>query len=173
MVEQKYKSASTSIKKPNIRLAKILAKFYATSGDTVLDYGGGKYDIATDYLTGFGIINIIYDPFNRDEMANQKAMEKMDYDFVMLSNVLNVIAEKSVRLLVIEDARKHLKAGGQLLVKVYEGDGSGILKVNEKRNSCQVNQKIRFYYWEVAAVFGAANTKLLKQDGVPIIVATK
>ena len=172
MVEQKYKSASTSMnKKHPAKLGKILCKHYASAGDTVLDYGGGKYDMTEIYLAANGIICNIYDPFNRDEEINSAALGKFDYDWAMLSNVLNVVAEKPIRLQILENVKKHLREDGILLVKVYEGDGSGILKVNEKRNSCQVNQKIRFYFWEVAAVFGAANTKFASHEGTKIIVA--
>lgn len=172
MTEQKYKSASTSMnKKQPAWLGKILGKYYATSGDTVLDYGGGQFDTTTKYLEELGITNVIYDPYNQDGESNRKALGKNDYDFAMLSNVLNVIAEREVRLLIIEDAKKHLRKGGTLLIKVYEGDGSGTLKVNKKRNSCQLNQKIRFYFWEVAAMFGAANTHFASHQGKKIIVA--
>ena len=173
MVEQRYKSASTSIRKPNIKLAKILAKHFGKNGDVVLDYGGGKYDTATDYLAKFGIVNYIYDPFNRSEMENRFALERFGYDFVMLSNVLNVIAEGEVRNHIIKKTWEYLKPDGKLLVKIYEGDRSGILKANEKRNSCQMNRDLKFYFWEVIEVFGLDKTEMVWLDGKQIIVATK
>ncbi len=173
MVEQKYKSASTSMNKNKpAKLGRILCEHFATAGDTVLDYGSGKYDTTEIYLAANGIICNVYDPFNRDEEINSMAMGEFDYDWAMLSNVLNVVAEKPVRLMILEDVKKHLKDEGILLVKVYEGDRTGILKVNEKKNSCQMNQKIKFYYWEVAAVFGEQNTQYATRNGTRIIMAT-
>ena len=172
-LEQKYLSAATCVRKKTVKLSKILVKYYAAEGDWVLDWGGGKYDTATEYLKEHGIVNVIYDPYNRSESENQIALAKVDYDFVMISNVLNVVAERDVRLVMLDDAKKHLKKDGTLLVKVWEGDGSGVLKANEKKNSCQMNQPIGFYASEIAAVFGMENTNIVKAEGCKIIEAIK
>ena len=173
MAEQKYKSATTSIKKKVPFLSRILQEYYASEGDVVLDYGGGKYDTATDFLKEFGITNVIYDPYNREPEENAQALAKDDYDFVVLSDVLNVVAEKQIRKEIIQDAWRHLREGGILLVKIYEGDGSLIIKVNEKRNSCQLNQDTYFYFWEIRDEHLFRNIKLLTKDGKKIIEAIK
>lgn len=173
MVVQKYKSACTSVnakcKVP--RLAKVLPE-WLEGASTVLDYGGGKYDTATDYLWGFRIMNHIYDPFNRDQYENIRAMVREGYDAAMLSNVLNVIMEPEIRMEAIVRVWEHLKVGGILFVNVYEGDKSGILKVNEKRNSCQLNRRLKEYLPEIRIVFGDS-TCIKRTKGVEYIYARK
>lgn len=170
---QKYKSASTSVnskcKVP--RLAKVLPE-WMEEGCTILDYGGGKYNTATDYLLTFQIYNRIYDPFNRGQYENIRAMIRHGYDGAMLSNVLNVIMEPEIREEAIRNIWDRLKLGGLLFVSVYEGDKSGVLKVNEKRNSCQLNKRLKEYLPEVQKIFGE-HVHIKRTKGVEYILAMK
>lgn len=176
-MEQRYKSACTSVnagcKIP--RIAKVIARPYRVRPRPimVLDYGGGRYDTATEYLKQFNIINYIYDPFNRSTEENEKALSKTDYHMAVCSNVLNVIMEPEVRQEVLQNCWNHLMNYGVLCITVYEGDKSGVLKTNDKRNSCQLNRKLADYLPEVCKVFGSGNVFRRTNYGVSYIVAIK
>ena len=66
-----------------------------------LDYGGGKYDKATEYLAKLGVRNYVIDPFNRSKEHNDKAFDKtiLSYqlDSITCLNVLNVITSELER----------------------------------------------------------------------------
>jgi hypothetical protein len=69
------------------------------------------------------------------------------------------------------DIKKHLAPNGVLYIKIYEGNGSGVMKVNKKKNSCQLNLKTREYLPEVASVFGFRNVRTQWINGIHVIVA--
>ena len=68
--KQKITSKDTSINK-NVYPAVFNRVKDWEEGTVNLDIGGGKYDTATDYLENFGVENLIYDPYNRDEEWNK------------------------------------------------------------------------------------------------------
>ena len=175
MENQKYTSKETSINKHKVpALVRAFAKVCEDTKTTdldILDYGGGKYDTATEYLAKFGLRNHIYDPYNRTPEENKAALENWEYDVVLLSNVLNVIAEPGVRNHILHEIYDHLSYGGLLLVKVYEGNRSGIMTVNEKNNSCQLNKKLSEYIPELVHVFGENFVIRRTVNGVQIILA--
>lgn len=176
-MEQRYKSACTSVnagcKIPRLARAVAWPGHRREKPVMVLDYGGGKYDTATRFLEKYNIINHIYDPFNRSPEENERALSKTDYDVVMLSNVLNVIMEPEIRKEVLTNCWNHLRNYGGLFIKIYEGDKSGILKVNEKKNSCQLNRELEDYIPEVQEVFKDGDVFRTSNDGVPFIWAQK
>ncbi len=150
---QKYSSAITSIN--SSKLPSIFRKVDWVSGTKNLDYGGGKFDIATNWLEDHkGVRNYIYDPFNRTEEHNQEVLSKAPFDTITLSNVLNVIDDDDTRYQLLKRCKRLLKPCGLIYISVYEGDKSGIIKVNEKRNSCQLNRCLWQYIDEVVEVFG-------------------
>jgi hypothetical protein len=114
-----------------------------------------------------------YDPFNRTPEENWKATAHVNYDYAILSNVLNVVAEQSVRFDILWHIKMLLAPEAELYIKVYEGNGSGVMKVNEKKNSCQLNLKTREYLPEVEAVFGARNVRAEWVNGIHVIRAKK
>lgn len=154
-MNQKYKSSTTSINSTKVpalfRKQEKYGLFEPFSHN--LDYGGGKYDTATNYLDLFGVVNHVYDPYNRSDRENQAALAKTDYDTATLSNVLNVIAEKEIRLDILRTVKEHLKNEGALYITVYEGTKSGIASFNEKRDSYQLNKKLVDYLAEIKEVF--------------------
>lgn len=170
-MDQKYKSSGTSVNSGRLPAIVHIWDYYIISGLTVLDYGCGKYDNTREYLESKGAKYFGYDPFNRTEEENNLAMKKHDYDRAILSNVLNVIAEKKVRLQIMYDIKKHLAPFGVLYIKIYEGDGSGVMKVNEKKNSCQLNLKTREYLPEVEAVFSPWGVRTGWINGIHVIIA--
>lgn len=171
---QKYNSACTSINAGHkVPVASRIAGMLGEPGDWVLDYGGGRYDSATEYLATVGMTNVIYDPYNRGEEENLRALNKTDYQLATLSNVLNVIMEERIHHYILQDIKDHLCTEGTLIVKIYEGDRSGKIKVDEKRNSCQLNLKTEQYLPEVEKVFGGDNVKQCRMRGTSVILAKK
>jgi hypothetical protein len=104
-------------------------KFYERNGEQRnLDIGGGKYDASTEYLAGRNIINVVYDPYHRDETENEAALNATPYASVTLMSLLNVIDSKEEQLKVLNLAKTHLAVGGMLEIKIWQGDRSGFFR---------------------------------------------
>ena len=130
------------------------AAFWATT-DSVLDYGGGKYDQLTEALAKMGVRNLLYDPFNRSEGHNDAIrclVEAKPADVGICSNVLNVIREPAVRLEILENLKKWVDPeGGRIYITVYEGDKSS--KGKKTRCGWQSNRPAKNYMREIRRVF--------------------
>jgi hypothetical protein len=111
-----------------------------------LDYGGGRYDTATNYLEGFGIESHVYDPYNRSAEHNTEALSH-EFDSVTLLNVLNVIESPQERREVIRDAYGRIKEG-VMIIQIYEGNKSGFGTISKKQ-TYQGNRRTMFYAEEV------------------------
>jgi hypothetical protein len=126
-----------------------------------LDYGGGRYDTATNYLEGFGIENHVYDPYNRSSEHNTEALSH-EFDSVTLLNVLNVIESPQERREVIRDAYGRLKEG-LMIIQIYEGNKSGFGTISKKQ-TYQGNRKTEFYVEEVKQALSGSVTGIWKVD---------
>lgn len=162
LVTQKITSAGTSVNQlpAVLRLidkvyAKDLDKALFWSGiDTVLDYGGGKYDKLTDALTVRRVQNLIYDPFNRSEGHNNFVLDLLKAkraDMGILSNVLNVIREPAARLETLEHLQIGVEEGGSIFITVHEGDKTSKGKKTSK--GWQANRPAKNYMREIRRVF--------------------
>lgn len=155
-VDQKYNSAITSINSSKLPAVFSKVKFRP---DTInLDYGGGKFDNATEYLKDkYNVTNLVYDKYNRSSTHNNEVLRQIKdnggADTVTCSNVLNVIAEPEIRQEVIKGCYDLLKPNGTCYITVYEGSGTGEGKANDKRQSYQTNMKLDDYISEVSNVF--------------------
>lgn len=154
--EQKYNSAITSIN--SSKLPAIFSKVRFEPNTINLDYGGGKFDNVADYLSSkYNCTNLVYDKYNRSSEHNSDVLKQVKEnggaDTVTCSNVLNVIAEPEIRQEVLRDCKKYLKSGGTCYITVYEGNGSGEGKANDKRQSYQTNMRLDDYIPEVKKVF--------------------
>lgn len=118
------------------------------------DIGGGQFDSISDHLKFFyKVDNTVYDPFNRGEEHNKKALsvvKENPVDSVTSISVLNVILDSNERKNHIQLAYNSLKSGGIAFFKVYRGDGSG------KASETQLNQPASNYLHEITDVFGNA-----------------
>lgn len=163
--EQEYDSSVTSInssKLPTIfGLVQKLGGF--KQGSLNLDYGGGRWDNAAQYLKDYDVLNLVYDPFNRSKEHNKDVLDFVKKnggaDTVTCSNVLNVIKEPENRLSVIKNCDRLVKSGGTVYFTVYEGSGSGEGKANDKRKSYQTNMKTEDYQEELEQVFSSVTRK--------------
>jgi len=119
-----------------------------------LDIGGGPFNIFTEKLASHGVKNLVYDPHNRDKKHNArtiKLVEKNGADTVTISHVLNVVPFKKDRIDILCLAKKYIKKNGRIYITVYEGDKSGIRKINN--DSFQQNAKLRWYLGTVKKIF--------------------
>jgi len=110
----------------------------------VLDFGGGKYSEAQEYLQSVGATCEVYDPYNRTKEENIKALNQK-YDVMMCNNVLNVLTD-DILLDVVFDMQKIAKMCEitYILVTVYERDKTGVGCYTGK-NSYQRNEKTTDY----------------------------
>jgi hypothetical protein len=136
------------------KTSRMPAHFWAMT-DTVLDYGGGKYDQLTDVLAKMHVRNLIYDPFNRSDDHNaciRQLVEARPADVGICSNVLNVIREPAIRREILENLKRWVDPeGGRIYITVHEGDKSS----KGKRTRCgwQSNRPARNYMREIRRVF--------------------
>jgi len=118
---QEYTSAKTSIKQVPAGF-KIVDKYFGWQLNTFnLDIGGGKYDLMTEKLLEKGVINLVYDPYNRSLTHNIDVVRTIfrndGVDTATIFNVLNVIKEHEIQLTVLNMAKAALKKGGIVFVK--------------------------------------------------------
>ncbi len=118
---QEYTSAKTSIKQVPAGF-KIVDKYFGLKPNTInLDIGGGKYDLMTEKLLTKGVINLIFDPYNRSSSHNVDVVRKVllndGIDTVTIFNVLNVIKEYEIQLQVLKMARSSLNKGGMVFIR--------------------------------------------------------
>ena len=151
---QKYTSKDTSINVVN----KIYTHYDFIEGSHILDYGGGKYDKNIEYMKNKNSFVYVYDKYNRskDYNATTKGIcSKRPPDYIVCSNVLNVIYEDEIIEEILEDIYLYAE-NAIVLFAIYEGDKSGIGK--ETTKGYQRNQKIKEYlkyieeYFEVIKI---------------------
>ena len=157
--KQEFTSANTSINASKLPAIFRLVNF---KPDTInLDYGGGKFDNATEYLKEKDVENLIYDPYNRTREHNTKVLniirENGGADTCTLSNVLNVVKEREIRIEILENIKELLKDDGTLYITVYEG--TGLADEKETKAGYQLNRKTRDYLEEIEEVFGNVTQK--------------
>lgn len=153
-------SKNTSINKTKVpSLFTLVDKAFGwTSGLINLDIGGGKFDTASEYLLGRGVMNLIYDPFNRSVEHNQNILgllKKCKVPTATLSNVLNVVKEKEDRLNLLRFSFTSLAVGGKLYITCYNSGKKGVSKADCWQNA----EPLSFYMEEVEQVFGNVSQK--------------
>lgn len=157
---QKISSSATSINSSKLPAIFSLVKFEPKSIN--LDYGGGKFDNAAEFLQDeYGATNLVYDKYNRSAEHNSNVLREVrkngGADTVTLSNVLNVIAEKEERLAVLRNCKRFVKPGGKVYITVYEGvKGKG---PSETKFGYQLNRQTKDYEDELKEVFNSVTRK--------------
>lgn len=157
---QEFTSAKTSINKNKVPAVFKLGIFKPNTIN--LDYGGGKFDTATEYLKQFfNVTNLIYDPYNRTNEHNKLVIEQINEnrgaDSVTCSNVLNVIKEYEVRQQVLKNIKKLVKPNGIVYITVYAGNGTGIGA--KTTAGYQLNKRTEEYVEEIKKVFPIVERK--------------
>jgi hypothetical protein len=151
---QLIESKATSLN----QIAATFSKIGFKPGETNLDYGGGRFDKASELLALGGARNVVYDPFNRDESHNLRArlvVARMGgAHSATINNVLNVIAEQGAIDEVAQQAANGLRDDGRAFFLIHEGDRSGVGKATSK--GWQRNQKTADYMQTIQTYFGQA-----------------
>ena len=141
---QKYTSKETSINKRGAVYAAVDFK----PNTVIFDYGCGAFDVNEDHVRGLnrGITWLGYDKYNRSEeynMATFKALEYVKPDYIILSNVVNVIAEDEIIQGIINECLSYAGQDTEFYINVYEGDRSG--NGTETSRGYQRNEKAAEY----------------------------
>lgn len=154
-MKQRYDSKKTSRPQKSAPYTKYAHLFRV--GYRVLDYGGGKYDIAKDYMATKGVNVEVYDPFWRTPAHNKMVLDKFKKkspDIIICANVLNVIMEDEI----VEDVvRKIKKLTGKhtiVIFCIHQGDKSGIGKPTT--DGYQRNERAEDYYKFILPYFPTA-----------------
>ena len=156
-VEQAISSAKTSLRQVPALFKDKNVQF----GDVNIDIGGGKFDLATEFLAERGTQNLVFDPYNRGEATNRATLDFLRdgsrADTATNANVLNVIAEAPARANVILEMAKAIKPDGKAYFMVYEGDGSGVGR--ETSAGWQNNRKTADYMDEIKRYFDSVERR--------------
>lgn len=143
--EQEFSSAATSINSNKLPAIYNMVKF--RPGDVVVDFGGGKFDNAVNYLKDKNVTLLVYDPYNRSAEHNKEVLrllkEHGGADAAVNSNVLNVIKEPEAREAVLRNIKKITKRGAPIYITVYEGRGDGV--EGPTKSGYQLNRKTGDY----------------------------
>lgn len=157
--DQEYDSAATSIN--STKLPAIYRMIKLQPGTVGVDFGGGKFDNAIDYLRDQDVTLCVYDPYNRSAEHNREVLRTLrangGADFAINSNVLNVIKEPEARKGVLENIKKITKSGAPIYITVYEGRGDA--KEGVTKSGYQLNRKTQDYLEEIQEVFPDAKRK--------------
>jgi len=156
-ISQAISSAKTSI----AQIPALFKNRYVEWGKTNIDIGGGKFDLAKNYLAELGVKSMIFDPYNREETENSTTLAFLQSgkraDTATCANVLNVISEPEARANVILETAKAIKADGTAYFMVYEGDGSG--EGRQTSAGWQNNRKTADYVGEISEWFETVQRK--------------
>lgn len=157
--EQEFDSAATSINSSKLPAIYKMVNF--NPGDVVIDFGGGRFDNAVEYIKDKGATLLVYDPYNRSAEHNEQVLatlgENGGADAAVNSNVLNVIKEPEARQAVLQNIKKLLKPGAPVYITVYEGRKDGV--EGPTKSGYQLNRKTEGYLEEVQEVFPDAKRK--------------
>lgn len=157
--EQEFDSAATSINSNKLPAVYSMVRF--NPGDVVVDFGGGKFDNAVNYLKDNDVTLLVYDPYNRSAEHNKEVLrllkEHGGADAAVNSNVLNVIKEPEAREAVLRNIKKITKRGAPIYITVYEGRGDGA--EGPTKSGYQLNRKTVDYMDEVERIFSNVKRK--------------
>lgn len=163
---QSISSKDTSIAQVSKAITTYQTKIGFTKGSTILDYGGGRYDLGIAYMKARGCNLVVYDPYWRTQQYNQHSIDvfKKHPDYITCANVLNVIKENNIVEDVVSKIRRLSRPGTVVIFSIYEGNGTGIGKRTTK--GWQRNQKIDSYMPLIRSYFPNA----VKRYGIVIAV---
>lgn len=157
--EQEFDSAKTSIN--SNKLPAVYKMISIPAGSVGVDFGGGSFDNAIEYISDLGATLFVYDPYNRSAEHNKQVIKMLKdnggADWAVNSNVLNVIKEPSARRAVLENISKITKPGAPIYITVYEGRGDG--KEGPTKSGYQLNRKTQDYLKDIQEVFPDATRK--------------
>ena len=173
--DQEYHSDATSINSTKLPTIYRMVDFHP--GDVVLDFGGGKFDNAVNYLKDKDVTLLVYDPYNRSKEHNDEVIQILKEhggaDAAVNSNVLNVIKEASARSTVLKNIQRLTKKGAPIYITVYEGRGDN--QEGPTKAGYQLNRKTADYLEEIQEIFPDAVRKgklIIAHNGVNVSSST-
>lgn len=157
--DQEFDSADTSIN--SSKLPAVYKLISIPEGTVGVDFGGGRFDNAVEYIRDLGATLCVYDPYNRTAQHNREMLKTLKAnggaDWAVNSNVLNVIKEPEARQSVLRNISKITKSGSPVYITVYEGRGDA--KEGPTKSGYQLNRKTQDYLEEIQEVFPDAKRK--------------
>lgn len=157
--DQEFDSAKTSINSNKLPAVYRMISFPA--GSIGVDFGGGSFDNAVEYINDLGATLLVYDPYNRSAEHNRQVIKMLKdnggADWAVNSNVLNVIKEPEARKAVLKNISKITKPNAPIYITVYEGRGDR--KEGPTKAGYQLNRKTQDYLEEIQKVFPDAKRK--------------
>lgn len=157
--DQEFDSADTSIN--SSKLPAIYKLISIPEGTVGVDFGGGRFDNAVEYIRDLGATLCVYDPYNRTAQHNREMLRTLKAnggaDWAVNSNVLNVIKEPEARQSVLRNIAKITKSGAPIYITVYEGRGDA--KEGPTKSGYQLNRKTQDYLEEIKEVFPDAKRR--------------
>lgn len=157
--DQEFDSADTSIN--SSKLPAVYKLISIPKGTVGVDFGGGRFDNAVEYIRDLGSTLCVYDPYNRTAQHNREMLKTLKAnggaDWAVNSNVLNVIKEPEARQSVLRNISKITKSGSPIYITVYEGRGDS--KEGPTKSGYQLNRKTQDYLEEIQEVFPDAKRK--------------
>lgn len=157
--DQEFDSADTSIN--SSKLPAVYKLISIPEGTVGVDFGGGRFNNAVEYIRDLGATLCVYDPYNRTAQHNREMLKMLKAnggaDWAVNSNVLNVIKEPEARQSVLRNISKITKSGAPIYITVYEGRGDA--KEGPTKSGYQLNRKTQDYLEEIQEVFPDAKRK--------------
>lgn len=130
----------------------LFKKEYIKEGDTMLDFGAGKYARNADWLRGKGCKVYAYDPFNsngsegwEDGKISNKLPKGEKFDLVFSSFVLNVVP-KHIEKSILKDIKK-LKFKKQYHIVRYTDIHDTVYRALKKKDKF-VYKFFEEHYWK-------------------------
>lgn len=161
-INQEFTSKNTSVNSGDVPAVFKMVNF--EPGTVNLDYGGGRFDNVAEYLVDYDVINLVYDPFNREDAHNREVIKLLwecdGADSATCANVLNVIKEYDARHQVLVKMKKLMKPGAPAYFIFYEGSKDDReLGSRETSRGYQLFWKTQDYLEEIQEVFPDAIRK--------------
>lgn len=157
--DQEFDSADTSIN--SSKLPAVYKLISIPEGTVGVDFGGGRFNNAVEYIRDLGATLCVYDPYNRTAQHNREMLKTLKAnggaDWAVNSNVLNVIKEPEARQSVLKNISKITKSGATIYITVYEGRRDA--KEGPTKSGYQLNRKTQDYLEEIQEVFPDAKRK--------------
>ncbi|CAH7360567.1 hypothetical protein VCHA53O466_40209 [Vibrio chagasii] len=167
--EQDKTSKNTSINSKRLpKGVTVLINHFFINGMVVLDYGAGKFDNSKEAIEKSGAKYLPFDPYNRTNESNVESITysvNNDIDFIICSNVLNVIDSDVALDKAIERITSLMTPSKTtLILNVYEGNRNGIGSETRK-DQYQRNEKLNAY----TERFKIKGFNTVKLDGCAIL----
>lgn len=162
------KIETLAMKSSRKQIPALFKKIPWVKGQRNYDIGGGKYDVASEWLQNtHGVTNLVQDVFNRSPEHNGKVTADVwrnGVDTITLANVLNVCPEAHERFTILRHAHGAFKQSDRkatVYISCYNAAGQPSV------SECQTCMSLDQYIPEVKATFPGCDVTM--QNGMIIV----